>query len=193
MHFDLRYALTGRHTYPLQRHAQRNIGIDFDEVLFWTNKSWLEVFKERTGYPANWDGIKNWDFSPAVPRELYPELMACRTPAIYERCWPAPDALDAVRELHAQGHFLICITYDTPEFVAVKARLLRWFYPMLADRLVVAKNKWNAARFDLLVDDAAHNNPSYLVARPWNEADAHKWGDRCLADLRELPKRFGCC
>lgn len=178
----------------LQPHARRVIGLDFDEVLFWTNKSWLLEFERRTGYKAEWDAIKGWDFSPAVPAELLPELMACRTPAIYEMCWPAPDALDAVRELHRQGHTLVCITHDTPEFVKVKARLLRWFYPMLVGRLVVAKNKWEAVPgINLLVDDAPHNNPSILVARPWNEAEGHKWGDRRIADLRELPRRFGCC
>lgn len=182
------------HRYPLQPHARRIIGLDFDETLFWTNKSWLLAFERRTGYKADWDAIKGWDFSPAVPAELLPELMACRTPDIYELCWPAPDALDAVRELHAQGHSLVVVTHDTPEFVKVKARLLRWFYPMLVGRLVVAKNKWEAVPgMNLLVDDAEHNNPSFLVARPWNESAAAKYGDRRIKDLRDLPKRFNCC
>lgn len=182
-----------QHRYPLQLHARRTVALDFDETLFWTNRSWLDEFERRTGFRAKWEDIKGWDFSPAVPRELMPELMACRTPDIYEKCWPAPDALDAVRELHAQGHRLLVITQDTREFVQVKKRLLKWFYPMLVGRLVVAKHKWEAARFDLLIDDAAHNNPSFLVARPWNEAEGHKWGDRRISDLRELPKRLACC
>lgn len=182
-----------RHGILLPPHARRTIALDFDETLFWTNKSWLRALKLRTGYDAKWDDIAAWDFSPAVPRELMPELMACRTPDIYEMCWPAPDALDAVRMLHAQGHKLLVISQDTREFVSVKKRLLRWFYPMLEHSLVIAKNKWEAARFDLLVDDAPHNNPSILVARPWNVAEAAKWGDRRLTDLRDLPARFACC
>lgn len=174
-----------------RRPCPRTIAWDFDETLFWTNRSWLDELERRTGFKTRWEDIKNWDFSPAVPPELHDALMACRTPDIYERCWPAPDALDAVRMLAAQGHHQICVTQDTPPFVAVKRRLLRWFYPMLADRLVVAKNKWNAARFDLLVDDAPHNHPSFLPARPWNESAAAVYGDRRIADLRELARRLG--
>ena len=182
------------HRYPLPSYQRRVIGLDFDETLFWTNKSWLDVFNERTGYGARWEDIKGWDFSPAVPRELMPELMACRTPAIYNRCWPAPDALDAVRELHAQGHNLVVITHDSREFVQAKARLLRWFYPMLVGRMIIATDKWAAVPgINLLVDDGVHNNPSILVGRPWNEAEGQRWGDRRLTDLRELPKRFACC
>ena len=30
----------------LQLHARRTIALDFDETLFWTNKSWLAVFEQ---------------------------------------------------------------------------------------------------------------------------------------------------
>ena len=55
-----------QHGYPLQRHARRTIGLDFDETLFWTNKSWLDVFNERTGYGARWEDIHGWDFDIVV-------------------------------------------------------------------------------------------------------------------------------
>lgn len=168
----------------------KTIAWDFDETLFWTNRSWLHALELRTGFKAKWYDIKNWDFTPAVPAELRPQLMACRTPELYETCWPAPDALDAVRILHLKGYNQIVVTQDSIEFVEVKRRLIRWFFPMLVGKIVIAKDKWAAAKFDILVDDAAHNNPTFLVARPWNEAAAEQWGDRRVSDLREVARRL---
>jgi 5'(3')-deoxyribonucleotidase len=173
-------------------YSPLTIGLDFDESLFDINKGWLDALERATGHKTEWHLIRNWDFSPAIPRELLPTLWEVRTPAIYQDATPAVGARAAVNNLAAKGHRLVCITSDTGAFARVKCELLRRHFPAVR-HLIIAKDKW-AQGIDLLLDDYPGAVPSILLNKPWNEAvplegcqlRAYHWGE-----VPSLVREFG--
>lgn len=141
------------------------IAIDADDVLLAHCNAWLRRFNERAGMQLELEAITDWQFS-AIPQERKPELWAVRTPDIYDDIAPMPLAQYAVERLQADGHTLVVVPADGPEFVAAKSAALRRLFD-LRD-IVFTDRKRAAVRADLLIDDGLHNEPDIVFARPWN-------------------------
>ena len=163
-------------------------GIDFDQTMFEILDAWGQAYTERTGNPFT--EPNEYDFSDVMDEGQQAEMLASRTPAVYESSLVRPfdDAMWLADWLLDHGWTVAVLTMDTQPFVAVKVKLLERWFPRLSRNMVVAKDKWGAVpgmRF--LVDDNPASCATVYPARPTNACVDQV---RRLEDLRDLPEHL---
>jgi 5'(3')-deoxyribonucleotidase len=179
----------------LQEHARRVIGIDVDGVLLDIVMPWLFQYELVSGHVLENDDIRSWDLSNWIRSDWNPRFYDLRTPDLYSIALPVAGSVLAVEELARQGHTLVAITHDGPEFVAAKRARLARYFPAI-QHIVFAKDK-ECVRVDVLIDDAPHNvnraHGAILLDAPWNR-NAHIAPHVLrVADWSDIPHRFGSC
>ena len=147
------------------------VGIDADEVLLESNDVWLAAVEQALGRVIDREQILNWDFSPAITAQERSVLWRCRRPEMYENVHPVEGAQLGLTILRRYGWEPVVVTADTRPFVEAKARALRRLF---GNDLPIIILKEKDAFLGPLVDDAVHNNPTYLMSKPWNRNKRHK-------------------
>ena len=150
------------------------VALDADGVLLDIVTPWLAKYNREAGDTLRYEDITTWlwPLKYAEWTEARKDLL--RTPDLYAAARPIQGALDGVNTLLDQGHRLVVVTHDFPTHLKSKIWALRYWFPVL-EHVVFAKNKRNAVRYDVLVDDAIHNNPEVLFAQPWNNYGTPTW------------------
>jgi len=143
------------------------IGVDFDDVLAALIPAWLGAHYGAGGSRVTPAQVTDWHFSclPDAERDAF---FSVRTPQLYDAVLPLPGAQEGVASILAQGHRVVVVSSDTQPYAAAKQRWLDRYFPKHRLFLVLAKQKWAAVRFDVLIDDAPHNTPTILFSRPHN-------------------------
>lgn len=145
------------------------IGLDVDDVLLDHISAWVTLYNEASGDHLSPAQVTSWDIRRFVTPTFYDRVYTLRTPELYERVEPVFGAVEGVLALQSAGHRLVAVTNEPrgPNVAAKRAALAR-FFPGITE-VVVAKEKNNAVRYDLLVDDNPRAQPTHLFDRPHNQ------------------------
>lgn len=168
------------------------IGLDVDDVLLDHIPAWVSLYNAASGDCLSANHITEWDIRRFVTPSFYDRVYGLRTPALYAMVQPVDDAQRGVAALQRAGHRLVAITNEPrgPNIAAKVAALSRHF-PSITE-IVVAKEKRNAVKIDVLVDDNVTAAPDVLFHRPHNRTiDARLWGTyRRVANWFDLTDIF---
>jgi 5'(3')-deoxyribonucleotidase len=157
------------------------IAIDVDGVLLDLVTPWLERLHARTGYKIYYEDVKTFNIETLLPEYLRSTFTSFLDDTIYDYVQPVLDAPWGVMELAKMGHSLILVTHCHPDRIASKMRAIRRFFPEVFSGVVVTKWK-DCVNYDILIDDAIHNNPTILLNQPWNLGwDANEFSQRALS------------
>lgn len=177
----------------LPPHARRTIVLDVDEVLIDSFAVWLREYNMAAGDNLQLDQIRSWNLAQYVKTGWEKRVYELRRPGMYLLAKPIPGAIQGVRELVAQGHFIVAATNDTQPFVKVKRATLARYFPSLR-HIVIAKNKLAALpRADIRIDDGLHNGPTIVFPQPWNADAALLDSQVRVAGWEDIPWRLACC
>src|SRR5580765_2340200 len=105
---------------------------------------------------------------PALPSRYLPVMYQVRTAKMYERVKPYEDALEMVELLQMMGVKMVVVSSDQIELAVAKRQLLKQYYPMLQDRLVIASRKRYAVPNVYLVDDYPNSDADWFPVRTYN-------------------------
>lgn len=150
--------------------------IDADGVLEDLSQKWVEYLNETYGTSVRYEDLTEWDMTAAFPSLTREQVYAIdHDEEFYSRLEPIPGAVEAVRELLADGHRIFVVT--TTPYQVVKAKLDRAifpYYPFLSWKDVIITCDKHLIRGDVLIDDGVHNllggeYRKILVTAPYNK------------------------
>ena len=137
--------------------------IDMDDTIENLTTEWVKYLNEKHGLNKTRDDLKEWDMTKAfpmlTPSQVYEPLFEM---ALWERVVPLPGAVENVKKLIDDGHFVYIVTSSHIATLEMKTRLvLNRYFPFLKwDNVIVASEK-GMIDGDVIVDD----NPDNLHGR----------------------------
>lgn len=143
------------------------IGIDIDGTLINILDVWLEECNKVHGSNLVSCDVKKYYW----PDDLDYDARALRQPHLYHFARPVDGAIEAIKKIQ-KDHTIVVISHDTKEFAEVKGRIIRRWFGL--ENIVFAQNK-QCVNYDLLIDDAPHNQPDILLAQTYNNIFPGTW------------------
>lgn len=143
------------------------IALDIDGVLLDIHSPWIDKYNKISGDNLRCQDITGWYVRDCVKPAYQNTVDSMRTPDLYYNVKPVKLASYGVTCLHRMGHRLVCATHDSLPYAKAKAHAIRLYFPVIRD-IVLTSNDKSVVKYDLLIDDAAHNKPDILLSQPWN-------------------------
>lgn len=132
--------------------------IDMDDTLENLCEVWVNQLSALFGVGVTVDDIHQWDMTKAFPmlnkQEIYWPL---RSEALWENVKPLPGAVEAVKNLKADGHRVVIVTAATADSAGPKLkRCLFKYFPVKMEDVIIANQK-GLIQGDVMIDDGPHN------------------------------------
>lgn len=157
------------------------IAVDIDGTLLNVLDPWLCKYNELSGDKLTTNDIIEYYWGSLIRPEYRDTYHSIRSPEMYMNdIKPVHGAVTGVQALVDQGHRLVCVSHDRAEFALCKADAVSRYFPI--QDIVFAKRK-GVVKYDILIDDAPHNEPDILLAQKYNESSSGKWLCRAPWDL----------
>ena len=133
--------------------------VDMDDTIIDLLGAWVEMLNEQHGTTVHPEEVKQWNIAqsfPALTKEQVFEPLLCDD--LWFRVKPKAGAVDALRGLIADGHWVLIVTNSAYETLQTKmdAVLFRYFPFINWDNVIITGNK-QLVKGDVLIDDGVHN------------------------------------
>lgn len=153
------------------------IGIDFDNVLFNTTKTWLDLYNQITGMHLQLSDIVKWDLRKIVPYK-YQELALKLFDdfRLWENIKPLYNSQMYTKLLKNNSNIEVyIITATSPQTVNIKMQMLHKQYPWfdIYKDIIITQHK-QMIKVDIMIDDYEENlkggdYQGILLDYPWNQ------------------------
>jgi 5'-nucleotidase len=149
--------------------------LDMDGCIADMHKKWIDLFKNEFDIDATYDSFEFYNLSNFPKDVVKRAFEVVMEPGFYRDLNPAPGAVEAVKNIHEDGHEVYIVT--TPPYkdgifsqYAVKEKML-WMaehFPFLGstkEYFIAVKNK-SLVKGDVLLEDNEHNINDYKKKHP---------------------------
>ena len=150
------------------------IGIDFDDVLFPTMPTILEIYNERHDTNLSMSDMTAYSFYDCLDENVAKEFVSiANEKELYDRLQPIDKSVQAVNSLIRRGHKVIIPTATDAKNLSWKEELLEEFFPFIPKTDIIKIHDKGLLRVDVLIDDCmdqlTHSCCERICFdRPWN-------------------------
>ena len=150
------------------------IGIDFDDVLFPTMQTVIDIYNERHNTNLKMTDITSYKFCDCLDDSVAKEFISITNEQmLYDRLKPFNKAVQVISTLIKRGHKVIIATATDAKNLCWKEELLEEFFPFIPKTDVIKIHEKGLLRVDVLIDDCLNQLISNFCERicfdrPWN-------------------------
>ena len=130
------------------------IGVDFDNTLFPTLETVLELYNERHGTQITFDQVYTYNLYDCFDMSVAEQIinMFCEK-TLYEHLRPYAGATHALRSLFEQGHMILILTATDADNLKWKEALIQRYFPFIVKENIIRVHQKKLIKTDVLIDD----------------------------------------
>lgn len=142
------------------------IGVDFDNVLFPTMQTVLDIYNAQNNAFLKIEDLTNYNFYECLDSTVADKLLElfCRK-KVYDNLKPLKGAVETLKWATNQGHEVFILTATDVRNLPFKEALLKKFFPFIPKENLVRIYKKKLFYTDVLIEDCLEQLTSCLCDR----------------------------
>ena len=153
------------------------IGVDFDNVLFPSMETVLDIYNLRHKTHISIADLTTYRFSDCLESSVANELIGYfNEKVLYDCLWPIKHSINTINTLVGMGHKVLIATATDSQNLVWKEELLAKFFPIIPKEDVIKIHKKELLKLDVLIDDCLEHLINSSAEKicfnyPWNRSD----------------------